>query len=183
MAVRINWSNAQNLSYIVFSIAVAGFVQFSVILFAYYFLPIVSPFILILVPIAATILNGGSAILYAEFLIQYRHRKIVQKKYKTPKREVPIELALIFSNLLVIAIFIAIFFTVMYIYMYYLPSDQFRQLISGFVLPFINLNIFNLPNFLVFMAADLGGSIPPFGLAFILDWLIKRPYKVRKKKI
>ncbi|MHA1377677.1 MAG: hypothetical protein ACTSRG_04775 [Candidatus Helarchaeota archaeon] len=183
MAVRINWRSAENISYIIFSLTVAGFVQFGVILFTYYFLPIVSPFILILVPIAATILNCGSAILLGEFMIQYRHRKIVQMKYKTSKRELTTGFSLVFSNLLVLGMFFIIFIGIMYFYILYVPGNQIRQIASGFLIPLTNVNLFDLPPFLSFMAANLGGAIPPFGLAIILDYLMKRPYKIRKKKI
>jgi len=183
LAIRINWKSSENLSYIFFSLAVAGFVQFGIILFAYYFLPIINPYILILIPLSATFLNCGSAILFAEFFVQYRHRKIVQQKYKKPKNELTIEFSLIFSNLLVIGMFLIFFIGATFIYMVYLPSNQIRQILVGFFLPFVNINIFDLPAFFFFMGADLGGSIPPFGLVIILDYLVKRPIKIRKKKI
>ena len=182
MAVRIDWKSAENLSYVFFSLAVAGFIQFGVILFAYYFLPIISPHILILVPLGATILNCGSAILFAEFFIYYRHKRIVLKKYKNPKRELTSAIALLISNLLIIGMFLLIFGSVIYFYMIIIPNDQIRQIVIGFTIPFINLNVFNLPSFLSFMAADLGGAVAPFILAIIFDFWAKRPIRIKKRK-
>ncbi|MFX1450616.1 MAG: hypothetical protein ACFFCM_07230, partial [Promethearchaeota archaeon] len=182
MAIRIDWKSPENLSYIFFSLAAAGLIQFGIIFFAYYFLPIVSPHILILVPLGATFLNCGSAILFAEFFIQNRHKKIVQQKYKKPKREMTIGFALIVSNLLMIIMSLFLFFAVIYIYILYLPNDQIQQVISGLIIPVFNVNIYNIPAFLSFMAADLGTAVAPFLLAIILDFFGKRPARIRKRK-
>ena len=182
MAVRVDWKSAENLSYIILSFGVTGFIQFGIILFAYYFLPIVSLFILILAPLGATIINCGSAILFAEFFIQFRHKKIVKKKYKKPKEELTTGTALLISNILIIGMFLFSFGGVTYFYMFYLPNNQFRLIFSGFIIPFTNINIFNLPAFLSFMAADIGGAVAPFILAIIFDFWGRRPIKIKKRK-
>ncbi|NVM03372.1 MAG: hypothetical protein HWN67_13620 [Candidatus Helarchaeota archaeon] len=182
MAVRINWKNVENLSYIFFSFAVAGLIQFGIILFAFYFLPIISPFILILVPLGATFLNCGSAILFAEFFIQNRHKKIVQKKYKKPIRELTPGFALLISNFVIIGMSLLLFFAVIYFYMLYVPNNQIRQILFGLVIPIFNINVYNLPAFLSFMAADLGSAVAPFLLAILFDIWGKRPFKIKKRK-
>ncbi len=182
MAVRIDWMNAENLSYIFFSFAVAGLIQFVIILFAFYFLPIISPFILILVPLGATFLNCGSAILFAEFFIQNRHKKIAQKKYKKPKREMTIGFSLLISNFLVIGISLLLFFAVIYFYVVYVPGNQIQQIIFGLIIPIFNINVYNLPAFLSFMAADLISAVGPFLFAIIFDIWGKRPFRIKKRK-
>ncbi len=183
MAVRIDWKSPENLSYLFFSLTIAGLIQFGVILFAFYFLPMIDPYLLILVPLGVTILNAGSAILFAEFFIQNRHKKIVQDAYKKPKREITIGTALIFSNLLIIGIFLVFFSIVTYFYLILAPADQGWQLIEGFFIPLTTINVLNLPAFLTFMAADLGGAVPPFGLAFLLDLWVRRPIKIKKRRL
>lgn len=183
MAIRIDWKNVENLSYILFSFGFAGLVQFGIILFAYYFLPLITPFILILVPFGTTILNCGSAILLAEFFIQYRHKKIIQKKYKKPKEEITTGFALLFSNLVVFALYIFLFFGTTYLYMFYFPTNQFRQIAFGLLIPYTSINILNLPAFLNFMGSDLVGAALIFILAIILDYWARQPIRIKKRKI